>query len=80
MDDLKPCPFCSGTDIRYSLKTKGARDIQYHAVMYCNSCHCYGKRTLTRKLGRTDYADRRNVQKDTDIKQGAIEAWNTRVL
>ena len=78
MLELKPCPFCGGEDIRYSLKVKGHRPTQYHAVMYCNSCHCYGKRTRTDKVRHDDYKGRREIQDDEDYKATAIAAWNTR--
>ena len=77
---IKPCPFCGGEDIRYSLKTKGTRDAQYHATMYCNSCHCYGRRTLTEKIKRDDYSGRRAIAENQTIKQEAIKAWNRRVV
>ena len=77
-EELKPCPFCGGKDIRYSLKTKGTRIIKYHATMYCNGCHCYGRRTLTRNLKQEDYSDRRDIQKDQAIKEEAMKAWNAR--
>lgn len=77
-EELKPCPFCGSEDIRYSLKITGRFDIQYHASMYCNKCHCYGKRTLTKRVGRDDYKGRSNIEKDENIKLDAIKAWNTR--
>ena len=79
IEEIKPCPFCGGKGIRYSLKTKGRwSDKQYHATMYCNSCHCYGRRTLTEKIKADDYAGRRAVAENQVIKQEAIKAWNRR--
>ena len=78
MAELKPCPFCGGTDIRYSLKITGHFDVRYHATMYCNKCHCYGARTLTGMVHHYDYKGRTVIKNDATIKAAAIEAWNRR--
>lgn len=77
--ELKPCPFCGSTDIRYSLKVTGHFDIRYHAAMYCNKCHCYGARTLTKIIRHDDYHGRRQIEEDKDIRQQAEDAWNNRI-
>ena len=77
--ELKPCPFCESTDIRYSLKITGHFDVRYYAAMYCNKCHCYGPRTLTKVVPHDDYKGRQEIEKDNSVKQEAIEAWNRRV-
>lgn len=77
--ELKPCPFCGSTDIRYSLKITGCFAVRYHASMYCNKCHCYGARTLTENVSQYDYKGRTNIEQDETIKQKAIEKWNTRI-
>ena len=76
--ELKPCPFCGGTDIRYSLKITGHFDVRYHASMYCNVCHCYGARTLTKVVPHDDYKGRTTIEKDTVIREMAERAWNRR--
>ena len=78
MAELKPCPFCGGTDIRYSLKITGRWEVRYHASMYCNKCHCYGARTLTEKLDCDDYKGRHHIEQDETIRQKAVDLWNTR--
>ena len=78
MSELKPCPFCGGTDIRYSLKITGHFDVRYHASMYCNNCHCYGARTLTKIVDHNDYKGRSQIEADESIKQQAEDAWNRR--
>lgn len=78
MAELKPCPFCGGTDIRYSLKITGHFDVRYHAAMYCNNCHCYGARTLTKTVRHEDYKGRTEIENNVEVKQNAIEAWNRR--
>lgn len=78
MADLKLCPFCGGTDIRYSLKLTGHFDVRYHAAMYCNKCHCYGARTLTGTVHHDNYKGRTAIENDATIKAAAIEAWNRR--
>lgn len=76
--ELKPCPFCGSTDIQYSLKVTGHFDIRYHASMYCNKCHCYGARTLTKKVRYSDYKGRNKIANDESTKEKAIELWNRR--
>ena len=77
-EELKPCPFCGCKDIRYSLKITGHFDVQYHASMYCNKCHCYGKRTLTKKVSHANYKGRIEIENDKEVQDEAIKAWNTR--
>lgn len=76
MDKLKPCPFCGGSDIRYSIKIAlHKRNEQRHRVaMFCWDCNCYGARTLVDTSGRNRYA----VERDESLQQIAIEAWNRR--
>lgn len=76
--ELKPCPFCGSVDIKYSLKITGHFEIRYHAAMYCNKCHCYGARTLTKAINHNDYKGRRFIEEDEELKQQAITAWNRR--
>ena len=68
-NELKPCPFCGSTDIRYSLKITGHFDVRYHASMYCNKCHCYGARTLTTVVKNDDYKGRTTIENDETVKQ-----------
>ena len=78
MAELKPCPFCGGTDIRYSLKVTGHFDVRYHAAMYCNECHCYGARTLTKFVPHDYYKGRTAIENDAEVKEMAERAWNRR--
>ena len=78
MESLKPCPFCGSCDIKYSLKITGHFDIKYHACMYCNKCHCYGARTLTKGIKREDYKSRIEIKNNGEIYNSAIELWNKR--
>ena len=77
-NDLKPCPFCGGKDIRYSVKRAGRFERIYHAAMYCNACHCYGARIHTAPM-KNDYSSRHEVQNDNMLKYYAADAWNRRV-
>ena len=76
MSELKPCPFCGNTDIRFSVKTTTIKFKRaYHFAMYCPKCNCYGARVLWKhdgKMGRCD------IEKNEDFKQKAIKAWNRR--
>lgn len=78
--NLKPCPFCNGDNIEYSIKTGGIYNKirKYHVAMYCTDCNCYGKRTLI-KITEEDYENRTcSVEKNDVYKKIAIQAWNTR--
>lgn len=77
MDNLKPCPFCGGTDIRFSVKRTGHFERIYHAAMYCNGCHCYGARIHTAPV-KNDYSSRIEAENDKTLKYYAAEAWNRR--
>lgn len=77
-NELKPCPFCGSTDIRYSLKITGRFDVRYHASMYCNKCHCYGARTLTGIVRHDNYKGRHMIEADESIRKQAEDAWNER--
>ena len=76
--DLKPCPFCGGTDIRFSMKITGHFEVRYHAVFYCNKCHCYGPRTLTKEVDHYDFNSRENIFQDDTNRTAAAEAWTRR--
>lgn len=77
--ELKPCPFCGGTDIQYSIKTTGGYERKYHASMFCNTCHCYGARILYKVPSDNKFYPRHLVEDDTELQEKAIEAWNRRV-
>ena len=74
--ELKPCPYCGGEDIRYSLKT-GTSDFKriYHAAMYCFNCHCYG----TRVLIKNPEANRYDVERNEQYRKLAENKWNERI-
>lgn len=71
---LKPCPFCNGENIDYSVKTTGRWERKYHVAMYCKDCNCYGKRVL---ITPTE-TNRIEIGRNPKYKQLAIDAWNTR--
>ena len=73
MAEIKPCPFCGGTDIRFSARTTTINYKRaYHFAMYCNSCNCYGARVLWKHDGK-------NIDRSEEFMQRAAEAWNRRV-
>ncbi len=75
MAELKPCPFCGGRKIAYSIKTSTSNFKRiYHAAMYCEKCHCYGNRVLIYPVEDSRYSVGRNEL----YKRKAIEAWNRR--
>ena len=74
--ELKPCPFCGGEKIGYSVKVAGSRWVtKYHVAMYCKECNCYGARTLITPAEEEHRLDVEYSEKYRDI---AIEAWNRR--
>jgi hypothetical protein len=75
--ELKPCPYCGGSDIRYSIKTTTISfERAYHLTMYCWNCNCYGPRTLY-KCGKQS-ENRVKLEMNTDFYTQAAEAWNRR--
>jgi hypothetical protein len=76
MKEIKPCPFCHSTNIRYSSKTTGnnRRKIQRHLSMYCENCHCYGPRIIV-TLEENETYKNINDEKYVNI---AIDNWNNR--
>ena len=77
MAELKPCPFCGGNNIGYSIKTTTIQFKRaYHFSMYCKDCNCYGARTLWKC--DTNSINRVALERNEDFKQNAIKAWNTR--
>lgn len=78
-EKLKPCPFCGGEDIKYSLKTtRISYKRKYHASFYCNSCHVYGPRTISDEIGNDIYGCRSQAENDKTLKKTALEKWNDR--
>lgn len=71
---LKPCPFCNGENIDYSVKTTGRWERKYHVAMYCKDCNCYGKRVL---ITPTE-TNRIEIGRNPYYRQIAEDAWNTR--
>ena len=73
---IKPCPFCKSTKIKYSSKTTGSdrRKIQRHIAMYCEDCHCYGPRLIVTLAEGESY---KNINDEKYVNM-AIESWNRR--
>lgn len=77
--ELKPCPFCGSTKIKYSTKiNQRGRNSQYHACYYCNTCHCYGARVLSQHVDTDNYATRRDMEMSEMLQNAARDAWNKR--
>lgn len=76
MAELKPCPFCGGDKIELSIKT-AKDDLVWYVSMFCKSCHCYGKRTRVTVQG-DGWVSRRTIERSTEAREIAIEAWNRR--
>ena len=75
--ELKPCPFCGGDKIDFSVKTTNDYPFWYVA-MYCKSCHCYGARTRA-TVQTNGWIGRRAIEASEEARKIAAEAWNRRV-
>ena len=79
--EVKACPFCGKTDIRYSIKSTQVanRKPAFHVTCYCNSCHCYGPRTLVKvDEDNAQYTLRYEVERNKELEKVAYDAWNKR--
>lgn len=75
MQELKPCPFCGGANLKIESKHNGTHywTGTYSVTVRCAKCHARGGTASCKvencKRGCADEA----------AKQKAIEAWNRRV-
>lgn len=77
--DMKPCPFCGGTKLDLSVKTRGD---YYHCVVYCKTCRAYGPRTIL-KLDEGEYMYKHtsyneSVLSNHSVREKAADIWNKR--
>ena len=75
MAELKPCPFCGGTNIEVSIKR--TRYPFWYTSMYCKNCNCYGARTKVTVEG-TGWVSRDDIVNSKNTREIATEAWNRR--
>lgn len=74
---LETCPFCGGSKIKYSIKTKTK---YFQAAFYCATCHAYGPRILSDSCYESlSYSSRYAVRKDKDLEERAADAWNSQI-
>lgn len=74
-NELKPCPFCGGNRIAYSMKTATSNyERIYRTAMYCEDCNAYGGRVIVHPT----HSDRYDIERFDANKQAAIDAWNRR--
>lgn len=76
MQDIKPCPFCGGNDIKFSFKVASRKrtSATYHACMYCNDC----KASSSRVLVHVATENFKLVENEDDFKEQATKLWNMR--
>lgn len=76
-EKLKPCPFCGGKDIGYSVKTstESHEYRNYHLSMYCKSCNCYGRRVL---VCVPEGMSINEIETEVAFREAAECAWNNR--
>ena len=71
---LRPCPYCGGSDIRYSIKSTTLQFKKaYHASMYCWDCNSYGPRVLYKSDEH-----RYDVEHNENLRKQAESLWNRR--
>lgn len=72
---LKPCPFCKGTNLDYSVSvaSRTRTTVNYHMAIFCKDCFCYGRRVLIHAT-----ADQSKYEIARNYKKQASEAWNDR--
>lgn len=89
--NVLPCPFCGSTDIKYSVKKAPDRVdmdvstgklvvthfIRFYIAMYCDNCHCYGRRIL---IDSDNKIKRMNLSNDPKYREFAEKAWNERTV
>lgn len=77
MKEVKPCPFCGGSNIKFSFKVASRKRISatYHACMYCDDCKASSPRVLVH-VSTENF--RLNANEDT-FKEQALEQWNRRI-
>lgn len=76
MQGIKPCPFCGGSNIKFSFKVASRKrtSATYHACMYCNDC----KASSPRVLVHVATENFKLVENEDDFKEQAIKLWNMR--
>lgn len=77
METAKPCPFCGGSNIKFSFKVASRKRTSavYHACMYCNDCKASSPRILAH-IATENY---RLLETDESFRKQALELWNKRV-
>lgn len=78
MQEVKPCPFCEGSNIKFSFKVASRKrtSVLYHACMYCDDC----KASSPRVLAHTTVENYRLLDIDESFKEQALELWNKRMI
>lgn len=76
METVKPCPFCGGSNIKFSFKVASRKRTSavYHACMYCNNC----KASSPRILAHIAIENYRLLETDESFRKQALELWNKR--
>lgn len=80
ISEIRSCPFCGGKNIEISVKRKAtSRGDKHHVCCYCKDCYTYGPRILVddEKDG-IKYGWLHEANLPENIKQKAIDAWNSR--
>lgn len=78
MQEVKPCPFCGGSNIKFSFKVASRKrtSVVYHACMYCDDC----KASSPRVLAHITVENYRLLDIDESFKEQALELWNKRMI
>lgn len=78
MHEIKPCPFCGSSNIKFSFKVASRKRTSavYHACMYCDNC----KASSPRVLAHITVENYRLLDTDESFKEQALELWNKRMI
>lgn len=76
MENMKPCPFCGGTNIELSVSVAiRKRDTAtFHCAMTCSNCKAKGPRYLFKTYDH----NRSNLENNEEIRVEAAKLWNNR--
>ena len=76
MQEVKPCPFCGGSNIKFSFKVASRKrtSVVYHACMCCDDC------SSPRVLAHITVENYRLLDIDESFKEQALELWNKRMI
>lgn len=76
MQNIKPCLFCGGSNIKFSSKVASRKrtSATYHICMYCDDC----KASSPRVLVHVSTENFKLIDNEDTFKEQVIVLWNKR--